>query len=267
MLKKESNAVVFLGGGRITSALAAGFRLSGFREPIVVSDRNPQKLRTLRRESRVETTGDLQSAIGQAKIVVFAVRPGSMRDLLAEVAGCGSLPSLCVSIAAGIPLRSLRRALPHAGWARAMPSPVCRIGRGLTALCFARNVNKKDRRRVQNLFARVGQVLEIPEPQFDAFTATFSSTQGYHALASLAEAARQAGLDHTTALTAAAHALADGIAYWRESGVSLNELLQEAATPGGTAAATIAAMNRSGYARAIANGLRAGILQARKNAK
>jgi len=61
--------------------------------------------------------------------------------------------------------------------------------------------------------------------------------------------------------------LADGIGYWRESGVSLDELLQEAATPGGTAAATMAAMDRAGYARVIAKGLAAGIAQARRNAK
>ena len=66
---------------------------------------------------------------------------------------------------------------------------------------------------------------------------------------------------------AAAHALADGIGYWRESGESLEDLLHEAATPGGIAAATMAAMDKSGYARAVKNGIRAGVKQARLNAK
>jgi len=265
--ERAKDAVAFLGGGRITSALTAGLRLSGFRERIVVYDRNPEKLRTLRQGSGVEIASDPQSAIEQAETVVVAVRPGSVKNLLAEVAACSIVRGLCVSLAAGVPLKNLHRALPQARWARAMPSPVCRIGRGLTALCFDKAVPKKERRRVRDLFARVGQVIEIPERQFDAFTATFSSTQGYHALASLAQAARQAGLNHRTALAAAAHALADGIAYWRESGVSLDELLHEAATPGGIAAATIAAMDRAGYARVIAKGLKAGIAQARKNAQ
>ena len=264
---KGRSSTVFLGGGRIASALAAGLRLSGFRERIVVYDRNPQKLRALKRQSRVEAARDLKSASEQAEMVVVAVRPGSVKNLLAEVAACSVLPGLCVSLAAGVPLKNLRQALPQARWARAMPSPVCRIGRGLTALCFDKTVKKNERQRVHEFFARVGQVLEIPERQFDVFTATFSSTQGYHALASLGKAARQAGLDHATALAASAHALADGIAYWRESGVSLDELLHEAATPGGTAAATIAAMDRAGYGRVIANGLKAGIAQAKKNAQ
>ncbi|HVN21433.1 MAG TPA: hypothetical protein VMU05_21790, partial [Dongiaceae bacterium] len=66
---------------------------------------------------------------------------------------------------------------------------------------------------------------------------------------------------------AAAHALADGILYWREAGLSLDELLHEAATPGGIAAATMHAMDQAGYPRAVSKGLKAGIAQARRNAK
>ena len=148
-----------------------------------------------------------------------------------------------------------------------MPSPVCRVRRGLTALSFDRNVRKSERKRVRELFEYVGAVLEIPERQFDAFTATYSSSHGYHALATLAKAAQRAGLDRSSAMTAAAHALSDGILYWRESGVALADLVEEALTPGGIAAATILAMDKAGYARAVGDGLRAGIRQAQLNGK
>ena len=42
---------VFLGGGRITSALTAGLRLAKDRRRIVVYDRHPEKVRALRRET------------------------------------------------------------------------------------------------------------------------------------------------------------------------------------------------------------------------
>ena len=84
--------------------------------------------------------------------------------------------------------------------------------------------------------------------------------------ANLAQAAEQAGLNREAALIAAAHALGDGILYWRESGLSLDELLHEAATPGGIAAATMAAMDQAGYARVVAKGVAAGVGQARRNA-
>jgi pyrroline-5-carboxylate reductase len=249
--------------------MAAGLRLAGDGREIVVYDRHPEKLRALRRESRVEVARDLKSAVAQAEMLIVAVRPASVAELLDEVAACGAaVPRLCMSLAAGIPLRKLRSRIgPPARWVRAMPSPVCRIGRGLTALSFDRGVSKAERLRVRRFFEQVGRVLEIPERQFDAFTATYSSSHGYHALATLAKAAQKAGLERVTALTAAAHALSDGVAYWRESGQELSDLLHEAITPGGIAAATMTAMDKSGYARVVAKGLAAGIQQARKNAK
>lgn len=263
----QGGAVVFLGGGRITSALAAGLRVSGSKKTLLVYDRNPGKLRALIRESRVEGVRDLRSAILRAKMLIIAVRPQSVKGMLQEVAGCGAPPKLCVSLAAGIPLATLRLGLPQARWVRAMPSPVCRMGRGLTALCFDRRVSEDERQLVSEFFARVGRVVEVPEQQFDAFTATYSSSHGYHALSTLAAAAKREGLNTKTALAAAAHALADGILYWRESEMSLDDLLTEAATPGGIAATTMAAMNRAGYSRAIAKGIEAGIRQARRNAR
>jgi pyrroline-5-carboxylate reductase len=261
-------ATVFLGGGRITGALTAGLRLAGDRRRIVVYDRNPEKLRALRKESRIEIAPNLKWAVANAALLIIAVRPGSVQDMLREVLGCGAAPpSLCVSLAAGIPFRNLRKWLgTPVRWVRAMPSPVCRIGRGLTPVTFDRGVANSDRIGIRKLFALVGPVIDLPESQMDAITATHSPTHGYHALAHLAEAAQRAGLNRKAAVLAAAHALSDGIAYWRESKLELDELLHEAATPGGIAAATMAAMDQAGYARVVRQGLAAGIAQARRNA-
>jgi len=152
-------------------------------------------------------------------------------------------------------------------WVRAMPGPVCRIGRGLTPLSFDPGVTRSERHRIRKLFERVGPVLELPETQLDAMTATSSPTHGYHALARLTSAAQKAGLDRKTAFIAAAHALSDGIVYWREGGATIEELLHEAATPGGIAAATMAAMDKAGYILAVDRGIRAGVKQCAKNAR
>jgi pyrroline-5-carboxylate reductase len=262
----HANIIVFLGGGRITSALLAGLRLARYHQPIVVHDRHPSKLRQLRRDYGVTVEPDLQRAVAQARLLIIAVRPDTVRELLRQIED--TPPVMAVSLAAGISLSKLRRWMGKpVRWARAMPSPVARSGRGLTALTFGRDFPTEARREVRDVFAHVGAVLEIPESKFDAFSVTYSSGQGYHALAGLAEAAQMIGLDHRTALTAAAHALADGILAWREGPISLGDLLREAATPGGIAAATMASMDKSGYRRAVQRGLRAGMERARQYAK
>ena len=262
-------ATVFLGGGRITSALIAGLRLANYAEPIVVHDRHSTKLQQLKRQHGVMIEGDLHRAVERAQTLILAVRPESVRALLKQIGARRSrLPLTAVSVAAGIPLYKLRGGLgPPVRWARAMPSPVCRTGQGLTAVNFSRGFSNAERRKVRDLFASVGEVLEIPESQFDAFTVTYSSSHGYHALAALIKAAVAVGLDRKTAEVAAAHALADSIASWRDGRLSLEKLMGEAATPKGIAASVMTSLDKAGFKRIVVKGLRSGVRQARRNSE
>jgi pyrroline-5-carboxylate reductase len=279
------STIVFLGGGRITSAMLAGLRLGKTHHRLVVHDRNPDKLRDLKKRYAVAVEPDLLNAVQQADMLIVAVRPSSVRGLLGmfgRVIGKMNRTllgrpkrgrqrrgqkTLAVSLAAGVPLRVLsEEAGPPMRWARAMPSPVCRSGRGLTAVAFPRSLPRADRKRAQDFFSSFGQVVEIPESKFDAFTVTYSCSHGYHALATLARAGQEAGLDRNTALLASAHALADGIIAWRDGKHSLESLLAEAATPGGIAAATATAMDAAGYGCAVRQGVAAGLRRARANA-
>lgn len=259
------SAVVFLGGGRITSAMLAGLRLGKTRHRLIVHDRNPGKLQDLKRRYAVAIEPDLASAVWQADLLIVAVRPDSVRELLRKIEKeNGRL--VAVSLAAGLPLRVLSKMSAHLRWARAMPSPVCRSGHGLTALTFSRTLPQSDRKRVHDLFAAFGRIVEIPESKFDAFTVTYSSSHGFHAVATLASAAQEAGLDKNTAFMASAHALADGILAWREGRDSIKALFEEAATPGGIAEATVNAMDAAGFRSAVQQGVAAGLRRARENA-
>lgn len=265
--------VVFLGGGRITSAMLAGLRLAKTRHRLVVHDRNPSKLRDLKKRYAIAVERDLNSAVKRADVLIVAVRPSSVRELLRALGNARGIgirgidrPLLAVSLAAGVPLRLLGKLVgPPVQWARAMPSPLCRSGCGLTAVTFPRILPRANRKRVQDFFAGFGQVVEIPESKFDAFTVIYSCSHGYHALATLARRGQAAGLDRNTALLASAHALADGIITWRDGKQSLDSLLEEAVTPGGIASATVAKMDAAGYGRAVRQGVTAGLRRARAN--
>ena len=261
------STTVFIGGGRITAALISGLRLAKYRDPIIVHDRHAIKMRALQRQYGITPEPDLARAVGKAQLLIVAVRPDSVRELLRNI-GKLDRPLIAVSLAAGVPLRNLRQRLgPKVQWSRAMPSPVCRSGRGLTAVTFDRGTTRATREQIKKFFARVGSVIEIPETRFDAFTVAYSSSHGYHALKALAEAAQKLGLDRKTALTAAAHALSDGVSAWRDGDTSLDRLLHEAATPGGIAATVMSAMDASGYRRSIERGLDAGLRRAKMNAR
>src|SRR3979411_2055052 len=99
----RANAILFLGGGCITSAMSAGLRLAGCRKKIIVYDRNQKKLSALGRESQVEIAHGLKSELAHDEMLIIAVRPNSVAEILDEVKDCGiSPPKLCVSLAAGV---------------------------------------------------------------------------------------------------------------------------------------------------------------------
>ena len=270
-ISKASKPIVFLGAGRITTALVAGLRARAYRARIVVCDRNPAKLRQLCRRYGVHAESDPRCAAAQAGMLIVAVRPP---DVLPLVAHNGAPPrgATLVSLAAGVTLRSLERALPaREPWIRAMPSPAVRTANGLTALAFSRGVPRAARRRVRELFELVGTVLEIPERGFDAFSVVYSTSQGYHALAARIRAARRIGLDAQTAFVAARHSLLDALRDVGEiSGKNtsaLDQLIAAAATPGGLAAKTLEAQRAAGYDRSIERAFRAGLARARTVAR
>src|SRR4029077_1816758 len=169
MKKAPKNAMVFLGGGRITGALLAGLRLAGFSQPILVHDRHARKLRQLRAQYDVRVEQNLQRAVEQAHLLIVAVRPDSVRELLQQIGppqSGSALPTLAVSLAAGIPLKNLRAWMGRPLlWARAMPSPVARSGRGLTAITFERAFPAAARREIRGFCSHVGTVYEIPESE------------------------------------------------------------------------------------------------------
>jgi len=267
--------LLFLGGGRITSTIVEGLQRAGFKGAIAVYDRHPKKLKKLVNQFGVRVARDLSKALADASIVIIAVRPKSVGALLESIAPHARSLShgaarqlITVSLAAGIPFAQLRAPLgQRIRWARAMPSPASSTGRGLTALVFDRGFLSSARTRVRALFASMGAVVEISENKFDAFTATYSVSHGYHALSALSAAAMKLGLDRKTAETAAAHALADGILSWREKKWKLSELLHEAATPGGIAAAVMESEESAGYSKLVERALRTGVARARSQRK
>ena len=146
-------AIVFLGGGRITGALLAGLRMTNYDQPIVVHDRRPQKLRQLKvrygvkvepespPRGRAGPSSDRRRAAGLSPRIVAADWTRRADDC--RQPGCGHSAQ-----------KPARMDGPPVRWARAMPSPVARSGRGLTALTFDRDFPAATRREISATSSR-----------------------------------------------------------------------------------------------------------------
>jgi len=96
-------------------------------------------------------------------------------DAVAAAAGPVAGQPLLISVLAGVSLARLQRLFPAHRCVRAVPNTPALVGAGLTALAWGEGIEQEQRDQVRQLFADVGEVLELAEAKLDAFLALTSS--------------------------------------------------------------------------------------------
>lgn len=119
-------------------------------------------------------------AATQADCILLAVKPQQLGALLCEIAPfCGS--KLILSIAAGVTMERIARALPGAAVVRIMPNTPLLVGEGVSALCRSADVTDEDYALALRIFSASGIAVETDESQINPVTALTSSSIAYFA--------------------------------------------------------------------------------------
>ncbi|RWZ59720.1 pyrroline-5-carboxylate reductase [Labedella populi] len=121
-----------------------------------------------------------RAAVADAAVVLVAVKPAMVPDLLREIAGDLAPGTIVVSVAAGVTVATFESILP-AGVSviRSMPNTPSIVGRGLTGLSAGTRSSSDDLALVRSVFETVGEVLEVPEDKLDALSTISGSGPAY----------------------------------------------------------------------------------------
>ena len=257
MSELAGRRIGFLGGGAMAEALVGGLLAAGVAPgDVCASDPDPARRKHLEQTHGIRTTADNADAAAERDVVVVAVKPGIVAQVLAAAGDAGS--PLWVSIAAGISLDALESGLPGgARVIRAMPNTPSLVGAGATAFCGNAGVSQDDAALAQALFESVGTAFPVAdEALLDAVTGLSGSGPAYVFvfLEALADAGVRVGLPRDLAMELASQTVFGASKLARESGRHPAQLKDQVASPGGT---TIA-----GLERIEAGGLRAAVYEA-----
>jgi pyrroline-5-carboxylate reductase len=186
-----------------------------------------------------------------APVVLLAVKPQQLEAVAPAAAGGSG--GLLISVLAGVTLARLQRLFP--GWqcVRAVPNTPALVRAGLTGLAFGADVSPDKRRWVQQLFAQVGEVHELPEAQLDAFLALTSSGPAFVAVVAeaLADGAVAAGLPRLLAQRLAHRTLAGSAALMEERDLHPGQLKDMVSSPAGTTIAGLRQLEKAGLRSAL----------------
>ncbi|MET0841284.1 MAG: pyrroline-5-carboxylate reductase [Methyloceanibacter sp.] len=246
--------LLLVGAGRMGGALLAGWLREGLDPTSVyVQDPTPAPEAAALMASRgirVRHQAKLPTA---PAVVVLAVKPQIIDDVLPTLASAIGPSTVLLSIAAGRTLANLAAHLPHGtAVVRAMPNTPAAIGQGMTVACASAEVTRDQALRCNMLLEAVGDVIWMDdESLIDAVTAVSGSGPAYVFLLAecLAEAGVEAGLDPELAARLARATVLGAGELLRRSDLSAAELRQNVTSPKGVTAAALAVlMGKDGFA-------------------
>jgi len=254
-MRVQQKTVIF-GIGAMGSALAKGWIKTRMipASNLVAVELDRQKREAAIRQLKIKATADPAAALKKAGLVILAVKPQQMNELLKEARPHFSPKTLVVSIAAGVSTQQIEKHLPQGNPViRVMPNTPALLGAGMAAVAAGSRSNASQMKRVLSLFSAVGKAVQVQEDKMDLVTALSGSGPAYffYMMEALTRAAVTAGLDEKTALQLTGQTAYGAARMVLETSKTPEELRIQVTSPGGTTQAGLAVMDQWGFKKNI----------------
>jgi pyrroline-5-carboxylate reductase len=201
--------VAVLGAGKIGSILLQGLFEDGIlqREHVTATVAHAERARAVAKTLKVRTGTDNVVAVRGADIILLAVKPQQVKQVLEEISAAVTEKQLVISVAASVPTSYMESALnKNVPVVRSMPNTPAMLGVGITAICPGAHANATHLETAKVFFDTVGRTVMVDEKHMDAVTGLSASGPAYIyiILESLAEGGVKVGLPRDLATILAA---------------------------------------------------------------
>lgn len=253
--------ITFVGGGNMAAALIGGLagKLTAANN-IHVVDINTESLTKLQQQFGVTTAAQIDAAVAESDVIVLAVKPQQMKDVVAQL-----LPhvkaQLVLSIAAGIRAVDLSRWLGgHNAIVRTMPNTPALIGKGITGMVASAGVTKEQRAEADAIMSAVGETVWLDnEKLIDSVTAVSGSGPAYvfYFIEAMQQAAQEMGLTAEQGNALAISTFVGAAQLAAQSPDPISVLRERVTSKGGTTYAALTSMEESGIKQSIITAMKA----------
>ena len=260
----------FLGAGKMANALAKAFVSAGLATPqrVLASDPVEGAREVFAKEVGAKATGSNAEVLNFAKVLVLAVKPDHVNEVLKEAQQHFTDEHLLISIAAGVPIGKIAAALalPKARIIRVMPNTPALVGASASAYALGEGARKEDGELAKRLLSAVGVAFEVKEPLLDAVTGLSGSGPAYIYLVieALSDGGVAAGLPREVATQLAAQTVLGSAKMVLETGKHPGALKDMVTSPGGTTIEGLHELEKGGLRAALINAVRAATEKSRK---
>ena len=200
-------------------------------------------------------------------IIVLAVKPQNMKELLTEVSCCCDNKKLFISIAAGVKSAAISRALSGKGRiVRVMPNVAAKVLESASAVCKGPLAKDDDIKTALNIFNAIGKTVVVKEDLMDAVTGLSGSGPAYIFLFidAMADGGVKAGLPRKTALELAVQTFFGTSKLLLETGETPATAKDQVTSPGGTTICGLHALEKGAVRADIIDAVEAAIQRSKE---
>ncbi|MDI6745051.1 MAG: pyrroline-5-carboxylate reductase [Thermodesulfovibrionales bacterium] len=252
----------FIGGGNMAEAIIKGMiqsvKASKGQSEIIVSEPRKDRREYLEQTYGVKTTQDNKEVASSCNIIILAVKPQVIEQVLEDIDSAVTNDKTVVSIAAGITLSYLQSKLNTKKLIRVMPNTPALVHEAMSVMSLCECFSDKDINPVREIFMSIGKVLTLPEKYMNAVTALSGSGPAFIALfiEAMIEGGVKSGLSKENASELAIQTLL-GTASLLETWMPPERLREIVTSPGGTTAAGLKVFEDKGLKGLVADALQA----------
>jgi len=270
MLKDRK--IGFLGGGNMADALIRGLLESNLVDPgsLLVSDIRPERLQYLKERYSLRTFDQNRPLVGSSDILVLAIKPQNMKEVLQEIRGSIRSDQVIISIAAGIPTTFIAAILGEKTRVlRVMPNTPALVLEGASALSPSPHTTPEDLEIARSIFSSVGKVVAVKEDLMDAVTGLSGSGPAYVFLAmeALREAGVRLGLQAEVAHLLVVQTFLGAARMVAETKEDPRTLRERVSSPGGTTLAGLKVLQERDFAGILREAVEAATRRSRELAE
>jgi pyrroline-5-carboxylate reductase len=264
--------IALIGGGNMGEAVLAAVLTRALAEPesISVSDVSQSRLDYLEKQYSVTVTPDNPEAISDKDLIILAVKPQSLPELLAELKGKVKSTQLILSIIAGAKISTIFLGLDHNAVVRAMPNTPAQIGEGMSVWTATSDVTDQQKQSVKAILGAMGRELYVDDEAYlDMATAVSGSGPAYFFLMveALVDAAVEIGLTRDMAQELVLQTMLGSGKFIQSSDEAPAELREKVTSPGGTTAAALAQFEKGAFNELVRRAVRAAYERAKELGK
>lgn len=246
----QGKRIAVIGAGNMGTALLEGVLAAawGRANNCMVTNPHTRRLTALKQRHKVQTTKVNRKAAQWADVVIIAVKPQILDNVLEEIGSAARKGQLYISIAAGVTTEHIESFLgPGVPVVRSMPNVPVTVGAGATAICPGAHAAREHLQMARTLFEAVGIAVDVPEHLMDAVTGLSGSGPMYvfQILEGLADAGVKVGLSREVSTVLATQTVLGAARMAQESGEHPGRLKDMVTSPGGTAITALHSLERN----------------------